>query len=99
MILMRLLRRSMRIAIRRIDPGLPLPSYAHPGDAGLDLFAAREVTLGPRKRAEVPTGIALTIPESYAGFVLPRSGRALSEGLGVVNAPGLVDSGYRGRSR
>lgn len=86
----------MRIAIRQIDRDLPLPSYARSGDAGLDLFAAEDVTLRPDDRAEVRTGIAVAIPEGYAGFVQARSGRAAREGLAVVNAPGLIDSGYRG---
>ena len=87
---------DLRIPIHRLDPDLPLPSTAHAGDAGLDLFAARELRLGPGERAEAPTSIALAIPDGYAGFVQPRSGRALSEGLGIVNAPGLIDAGYRG---
>jgi dUTP pyrophosphatase len=87
---------GMRIPVHRLDPNLPLPSYARPGDAGLDLFAATDVTLDPGARAEVPTGVAVAIPEGHAGFVQARSGRALREGLAVVNGPGLVDSGYRG---
>lgn len=67
-----------------------------PGDAALDLVAREDVTLPPGKRAAVPTGVALALPEGYAGFVQPRSGRALHEGLGVANTPGLIDSGYRG---
>ena len=86
----------MRVPIKRLDPSLSLPSYASEGDAGLDLPAAQDVTLKPGERALVGTGIALAIPPGYAGFVLPRSGRAVKEGLGVVNGPGLVDSGYRG---
>jgi dUTP pyrophosphatase len=86
----------MRIAVGRLDPDLPLPSYAHAGDAGLDLFAAEDVELRPGERGEVRTGVALAIPEGYAGFVQPRSGRALVDGLGIVNSPGLVDAGYRG---
>lgn len=82
--------------MRRLDPGLPLPSYARPGDAGLDLFSAADVTLKPGDRAAVPTGLAVEIPDGYAGFVHARSGRALREGLALVNAPGLIDSGYRG---
>jgi dUTP pyrophosphatase len=87
---------AMRIPVRRLDPHLPLPSYARPGDAGLDLFAATDVTLGPGARAAVPTGVAVAIPEGYAGFVQARSGRASRDGLAIVNGPGLVDSGYRG---
>jgi dUTP pyrophosphatase len=86
----------MRIALRRLDPDLPLPRYARPGDAGLDLFAAEHVTLRPGERAQVRTGIAVAIPVGYAGHVQARSGRAAREGLGVLNAPGLIDSGYRG---
>jgi dUTP diphosphatase len=86
----------VRVPIKRLDPSLSLPSYASEGDAGLDLPAAQDVTLKPGERALVGTGIALAIPPGYAGFVLPRSGRAVKQGLGVVNGPGLVDSGYRG---
>ena len=86
----------MRIPVRRIDRDLPLPLYARSGDAGLDLFAAEHVRLRPGERAEVRTGLAVAIPEGYAGFVQARSGRAARERLGVLNAPGLVDSGYRG---
>ncbi len=86
----------MRLEVRRLDPALPLPSYARAGDAALDLFAAEGLTLKPGQRAAIPTGIALAIPAGYAGFVQPRSGRALKEGLSIVNAPGLIDSGYRG---
>ena len=85
-----------RLGIRRLDPDLPLPTYAHQGDAGLDLFAARETVLAPGQRALVPTGVAIELPEGYAGFVQPRSGRALREGLSFVNTPGLIDSHYRG---
>ena len=86
----------MRVEVRRLDDDLPLPSYARTGDAGLDLIAAADVTLAPGERAAVPTGIAIAIPEGYAGFVHARSGRALREGLALANAPGLIDSGYRG---
>ena len=86
----------MKVRVRRLDPGLPLPSYARRGDAGLDLLAAEATVLKPGERAAVPTGLALEIPPGYAGFVHARSGRALREGLALVNAPGLIDSGYRG---
>ena len=86
----------MKLQMRLLDPGLPSPSYAHAGDAGLDLVAAVAVTLKPGERALVPTGVAVAIPSGYAGLVLPRSGRALREGLGLANSPGLIDSGYRG---
>jgi len=86
----------VRLAIKRIDPELPLPCYAHPGDAGLDLRSSIDVILDPGARALVPTGIAIALPEGFAGFVLPRSGLALKKGLGVANGPGLIDSQYRG---
>lgn len=76
-----------------------LPAQAYPGDAGLDLAACEGTTLGPGERATVPTGIAVEIPEGYAGFVQPRSGLAARHGIGVVNSPGLIDSGYRGEIR
>jgi dUTP pyrophosphatase len=86
----------MRIPIRRLDPGLPLPAAQHDGDAGIDLYAAADCTLDARGgRALVPAGIAIAIPDGYAGFVQPRSGLALRHGVTVVNSPGLVDSGYR----
>jgi dUTP pyrophosphatase len=85
-----------RVLIRRLDPDLPLPAYAHPGDAGLDLRAAEGAVLEPGQRARIPTGLALAIPDGYAGFVQPRSGAAARLGLGVVNSPGLIDAGYRG---
>lgn len=86
----------MYLRLTRLDAGLPVPSYAHDGDAGLDLYAAADVTLAPFERALVPTGIAAAIPEGHAGFVLPRSGLAARSGLSLVNAPGLIDSHYRG---
>lgn len=86
----------MKLQILRLDRDLPLPAYARDGDAGLDLLAAEDVTLGPGQRHAVSTGIAVAIPEGYAGFVHARSGRALREGLALVNAPGLIDAGYRG---
>jgi dUTP pyrophosphatase len=86
----------MKIQVKRLDKGLPLPAYAHEGDAGLDLLAAEELVLEPGQRAAVPTGIAIALPEGFAGFIHPRSGRALKEGLALANAPGLIDSGYRG---
>lgn len=86
----------MKLRVRRLDPRLPLPSYAKPGDAGLDLFAAEAVTLKPGERVAIPTGLAVEIPSGHAGFVHARSGRALREGLALVNAPGLIDCGYRG---
>lgn len=86
----------MLVEIVRLDPGLPLPDYAHAGDAGLDLYSTHPVTLQPFERALVPTGIAVAIPEGYAGFVQPRSGLAIRHGLSLVNTPGLIDSHYRG---
>jgi dUTP pyrophosphatase len=80
----------------RLDRGLSLPAYAKPGDAGLDLRASEAVTLEPGERRLVPTGLAVAIPEGHAGFVLPRSGLAMHKGVTVLNAPGLIDSGYRG---
>lgn len=87
---------AIPLQIKRLDPGLPLPSYAHDGDAGLDLYAAHNVTLAPGERALIPTGIAVAIPDGHAGFVQPRSGLALRNGLSFVNTPGLIDSHYRG---
>ena len=86
----------MKIPVLRLDPDLPIPVYARAGDAGLDLLAAADVDIAPGARTAIPTGIAVAIPEGYAGFVHARSGRALREGLALVNAPGLIDSGYRG---
>jgi dUTP pyrophosphatase len=85
-----------RVLIRRLDPSLPLPSYAVAGDAGMDLRSAADVVLKPGERCRIPTGIAVAIPDGYAGFVQPRSGLAARTGLGFVNSPGLIDSGYRG---
>ncbi len=85
------------VPIVRLDPDLPLPAYAHPGDAGLDLRARDDVVVLPAGgRALVPTGIAVAIPLGYAGFVLPRSGNALRHGVTLANTPGLIDSAYRG---
>ena len=86
----------MRIPIQRLDEGLPVPARSHPGDAGYDLYARTDVRLAPAGgRALVPTGIALAIPEGYAGFVQPRSGLALKHGVTCLNTPGLIDAGYR----
>ncbi len=81
---------------RQLDPSLPLPRYAHLGDAGADLVAATDVALAPGERARVPTGIAIAVPAGYAAFVHPRSGLAARCGLSMVNAPGTIDAGYRG---
>ncbi len=80
----------------RLDPGLPLPRYAHPGDAGADLMSAADLVLGPGERALVPTGVALALPPGHVGLVHPRSGLAARHGITIVNAPGTVDCGYRG---
>lgn len=87
---------TVRISIKRLDASIALPSSAHLGDAGLDLQSSTDLTLAPGERAVVPTGIALAIPDGYAGFVQPRSGLAARHGIGVVNSPGLIDAGYRG---
>jgi dUTP pyrophosphatase len=84
------------VLIQRLDGGMPLPAYAHPGDAGADLSAAEDVELGPGERALVRTGIAIALPPGYAAFVHPRSGLAAKHGVTIVNAPGTVDAGYRG---
>jgi dUTP pyrophosphatase len=84
------------VLIKRLDPGMPLPSYSHPGDAGADLAAAEDVELGPGERALVRTGLAIALPAGYAAFVHPRSGLAAKYGVTLVNAPGTVDAGYRG---
>ncbi len=86
----------MEIPLKRLDPGLPVPAHAHSGDGGTDLHAAVAVHLAPGQRSTVATGVAVAIPEGYAGLVVPRSGLAHRSGVGVVNAPGLIDSGYRG---
>jgi dUTP pyrophosphatase len=89
----------VEVLITRLDPGLPLPSRAHPGDAGADLYAAEDVELAPGQRALVPTGVAIALPDGFAAFVHPRSGLAARHGLTLVNAPGTVDAGYRGEIR
>jgi dUTP pyrophosphatase len=87
------------VLVHRLDPGLPLPSYAHPGDAGADLVTAVDATIGPGERAVLPTGIAVALPDGYAAFVHPRSGLAARCGVSLLNAPGTVDAGYRGEVR
>jgi len=84
------------IRVQQLDPDLPLPSYAHPGDAGADLYAAEDAEIGPGERKLVRTGVAIQLPEGYVGLVHPRSGLAVKKGLTVLNAPGTVDAGYRG---
>ncbi len=88
---------SLPVPVVRLDPDLPLPTYAHPGDAGLDLHARVDARIpAGGGRTLVPTGIAVAIPSGHAGFVLPRSGLALKHGVAVANAPGLIDAAYRG---
>jgi dUTP pyrophosphatase len=87
------------LPVRRLQPDLPLPAYAHPGDAGADLCAAEDVVLPPGGRATVGTGLAVAVPDGHAAFVHPRSGLAARHGITVVNAPGTVDAGYRGEVR
>jgi dUTP pyrophosphatase len=88
--------RRVEVLISRLDAGLPMPCYAHPGDAGADLYARQDVALAPGQRALVPTGVAIALPAGYAAFVHPRSGLAAKHGITVVNAPGTIDAGYRG---
>lgn len=87
---------NVEVLIHRLDPELPLPSYAHPGDAGVDLYATEDVELLPGERIMVGTGVAIALPDGYAAFVHPRSGLAVKHGVTLVNAPGTVDAGYRG---
>lgn len=87
---------DLDVAVVRLDPDLPLPSYAHPGDAGADLHTTVDVTLAPGERALVPTGISIALPDGFVALVHPRSGLAARHGLSIVNTPGTVDAGYRG---
>jgi dUTP pyrophosphatase len=89
----------IELAVTRLRPDAVLPSRAHEGDAGLDLATCERVELGPGERAVVATGLAIALPEGYAGFVQPRSGLASRHGITIVNAPGLIDAGYRGELR
>lgn len=89
----------MRLAVTRLAPGARLPTRAYPDDAGLDLYAVEGARLGPGERASVGTGLAVAIPPGHAGLVLPRSGLAERHGIALVNAPGLIDAGYRGELR
>lgn len=86
----------LRLQVKRLDPSVTLPAYAYPGDAGLDLRANEDLVLEPLERRLVATGLAVAIPEGFAGFVQPRSGMALKHGLSMANTPGLIDSHYRG---
>ncbi|CAA9368334.1 MAG: Deoxyuridine 5'-triphosphate nucleotidohydrolase [uncultured Nocardioidaceae bacterium] len=87
---------GVQVQVRRLDPEIPLPSYAHPGDAGADLSTTVDVRLEPGERALVPTGIGIAMPEGFVALVHPRSGLAARCGISIVNAPGTVDAGYRG---
>jgi dUTP pyrophosphatase len=87
---------QLDVLITRLDPAVPVPGYARHGDAGADLCAAEDIDLAPGERALVRTGVAIALPEGYAGFVHPRSGLAARHGITVVNAPGTIDAGYRG---
>ena len=87
---------DVQVLIEQLDADLPTPSYAHPGDAGADLYAAETVTLAPGDRRLVRTGIAIALPDGYAAFVHPRSGLSVRSGIGMLNAPGTIDSAYRG---
>lgn len=87
---------EVQIEIKALNEAAKIPSYAYCGDAGMDLRASESLTLQPFERALVPTGLAIALPEGYAGFVLPRSGLAIKHGITVVNTPGLIDSNYRG---
>jgi dUTP pyrophosphatase len=87
---------SLDVDVVRLDPDVPLPAYARPGDAGCDLVTTVDVELAPGQRALLPTGIAVALPVGYAAFVHPRSGLAAQHGIGLVNAPGTIDAGYRG---
>jgi dUTP pyrophosphatase len=89
-------RPGLDVLIRRLDPGVPIPSYAHPDDAGMDLMTTEAAELAPGERAVLPTGVAVALPDGYAAFVHPRSGLAARCGVSMVNAPGTVDAGYRG---
>ncbi len=82
--------------MRRLDPDVPLPAYAHPGDAGCDLVTTADAALAPGERAVLGTGLSIALPEGWAAFVHPRSGLAARHGVGIVNSPGTVDAGYRG---
>jgi dUTP pyrophosphatase len=89
----------LEVSVTRLDPEVPLPAYAHPGDAGCDLVTTVDVEVKPGERVVLPTGIALALPEGYAAFVHPRSGLAANHGVGIVNSPGTIDAGDRGDSK
>ncbi|MEY3711126.1 MAG: hypothetical protein RLZZ99_947, partial [Actinomycetota bacterium] len=88
--------KSMKVLVTRLDADMPMPSYAKAGDAGADLASRIDIEIAPGARALVPTGISIALPPGYAAFVHPRSGRAIKEGLSMVNTPGTIDAGYRG---
>lgn len=90
---------TVDVLLRLLDDGVPVPSYAHPGDAGADLVTTVDVEIPPQGRVTVPTGVAIALPDGYAAFVHPRSGLAAKHGVTIVNAPGTVDAGYRGEIR
>ena len=90
---------AVDVLLRRLDPDVPVPTYAHPGDAGVDLVTTVAAQVAPGERVLLPTGIALALPEGFAAFVHPRSGLAVKFGVSLVNAPGTVDAGYRGEIR
>ena len=87
---------SIKVKLLKLDPSLPTPAYAYPGDAGCDLYLGEDIELNPGERKLAPTGICIAIPDDYAGFIQPRSGLAIHLGLGIINTPGLIDSQYRG---
>jgi dUTP pyrophosphatase len=89
----------LEVQVRRLDPDVPLPAYAHPGDAGCDLVTTADAELAPGERTVLGTGLSIALPEGYAAFVHPRSGLAARHGVGIVNSPGTVDAGYRGELR
>lgn len=88
--------KSIAVSLKRLDPTVELPSYAYEGDAGLDLRSNIDIDLAPFERALIPTGLAIAIPDGFAGFVQPRSGLAIKRGFSIVNTPGLIDAHYRG---
>ena len=90
------MREPLAVQVVRLDPSLPLPQYGHPGDAGIDLYAGEDILLEPGQRQAVRTGLAVALPVGFVGLVHPRSGLALKHGIGMVNAPGTIDAGYRG---
>ncbi|WP_240771383.1 dUTP diphosphatase [Nocardioides sp. GY 10113] len=87
---------QLTVQVARLDPDVPLPAYAHPGDAGADLVTTVDLTLAPGERAMAPTGIAIALPDGYVALIHPRSGLAAKHGLSIVNTPGTIDAGYRG---